>query len=64
MALDGLYLRSLANEIKNTLISSRIDKITQPEKDEIILSFKINRKPVRLLLNANASYPRINFIDH
>ncbi|WP_346961609.1 NFACT RNA binding domain-containing protein [Clostridium sp.] len=64
MALDGLYLRALANEIKNTLISSRIDKITQPEKDEIILSFKINRKPVRLLLNANASYPRINFIDY
>ncbi len=64
MALDGLYLRSLANEIKNTLISSRIDKITQPEKDEIILSFKINRKPVRLLLSANASYPRINFIDY
>lgn len=64
MALDGLYLRSLANEIKNTLISSRIDKITQPEKDEIVLSFKINRKPVRLLLNANASYPRINFIDY
>ncbi|MFR1708105.1 MAG: NFACT family protein [Clostridium sp.] len=64
MALDGLYLRSLANEIKNTLIGSRIDKITQPEKDEIILSFKINRKSVRLLLSANASYPKINFIDY
>lgn len=64
MALDGLYLRSLANEIKNTLIGSRIDKIAQPEKDEIILSFKINRKSVRLLLSANASYPKINFIDY
>ena len=64
MALDGLYLRSLANEIRNTVINSRIDKITQPEKDEIILSFKIDRKPVRLVLSANASYPRINFIDY
>ncbi len=64
MALDGLYLRSLANEFRNTLLNCRIDKITQPEKDEIILNFKINRKAVRLLLTANASYPRINFIDY
>lgn len=64
MALDGLYLRALIKELKDTLINTRVDKITQPEKDEIILSFKINRKNVRLLLSANASYPRVNFIDY
>ena len=64
MALDGLYLRSLVSELKNTILNCRVDKVTQPEKDEIILSFKINRKNVRLLLSANASYPRINFIDY
>lgn len=64
MALDGLYLRALIKELKDTLIDTRVDKITQPEKDEIILSFKINRKNVRLLLSANASYPRVNFIDY
>lgn len=64
MALDGLYLRALAKELRDTLLNCRVDKITQPEKDEIILSFKINRKNVRLLLSANASYPRVNFIDY
>lgn len=64
MALDGLYLRALAKEINDTLLNCRIDKITQPEKDEIILNFKINRKAVRLLLSANASYPKVNFIDY
>lgn len=64
MALDGLYLSALAKEIKDTLLECRIDKITQPEKDEIILSFKINRKAVRLLLSANASYPKVNFIEY
>lgn len=64
MALDGLYLRALIKELKDTLINTRVDKITQPEKDEIILSFKINRKNVRLLLSANASYPRVNFINY
>ena len=64
MALDGLYLRALISEVKSTLLNSRVDKITQPEKDEIILSFKINRKNVRLLLSANASYPRVNFIEY
>lgn len=64
MALDGLYLRALASEIKETLVDSRIDKITQPEKDEVVLNFKINRKQVRLQISANASYPKINFTEY
>lgn len=64
MALDGLYLHALASEIKNCLLDCRIDKITQPEKDEIILNFKINRKAVRLQISANASYPKVGFIDY
>ncbi len=63
MPLDGIFLGSLAHEIKNEVINCRIDKINQPEKDEIILSFKVNRKSKKLLLSANASYPRVNFID-
>lgn len=64
MALDGLYLSALCKEIKDTLLNCRVDKITQPEKDEIIISFKINRKAVKLQLSANASYPKVNFTSY
>lgn len=63
MALDGIYLHSLINEIKATILNCRVDKINQPEKDEIILNFKVNRKNKRLLISASSNYSRINFID-
>jgi predicted ribosome quality control (RQC) complex YloA/Tae2 family protein len=63
MALDGIYLSSLIKEIKEVIIDCRVDKVTQPEKDEIILSFKKNRKIYKLLISSTSSYPRIHFTD-
>ncbi|MGL4741942.1 MAG: Rqc2 family fibronectin-binding protein [Sarcina sp.] len=60
MALDGIFMHSLINELKDNLIGSKIDKINQPEKDEIILTIrgKENRK---LLISSSSTYPRIHF---
>ena len=60
MALDGIYLNSLVSELRENLIDSKIDKINQPEKDEIILTIrgKGNRK---LLISSSSTYPRIHF---
>jgi len=63
MALDGIYLSSLIEEIKDIIIDCRVDKVTQPEKDEIILSFKKNRKVYKLLISSSSNYPRIHFTD-
>ncbi len=63
MALDGIYLSSLIEEIKDIIIDCRVDKVTQPEKDEIILSFKKNRKIYKLLISSSANYPRIHFTE-
>jgi len=63
MALDGIYLSSLVEEIKDTIIDCRVDKVTQPEKDEVILSFKKNRKVYKLLISSSSNYPRIHFTD-
>ncbi|MFT5874037.1 MAG: putative ribosome quality control (RQC) complex YloA/Tae2 family protein [Clostridium sp.] len=63
MALDGIYLSSLIEEIKDIIIDCRVDKVTQPEKDEIILSFKKNRKVHKLLISSSSNYPRIHFTD-
>jgi predicted ribosome quality control (RQC) complex YloA/Tae2 family protein len=63
MALDGIYLSSLIEEIKDIIIDCRVDKVTQPEKDEIILSFKKNRKIYKLLISSSSNYPRIHFTE-
>ncbi|MEW8956797.1 NFACT family protein [Clostridium sp.] len=56
MALDGVFLYTIKEELKNTLINLKVDKVNQPEKDEIILTFRGNKK---LLISASSSYPRI-----
>ena len=63
MALDGIYLSSLVEEIKDVIIDCRVDKVTQPEKDEVILSFKKNRKIYKLLISSSPNYPRIHFTE-
>ncbi|MCL2321328.1 MAG: NFACT family protein, partial [Oscillospiraceae bacterium] len=44
MALDGIYLYSLIYELNLKLSGGKIDKINQPEKDEIIFSIRNNKE--------------------
>lgn len=60
MALDGLYIASIVHELNATLIGGRIEKITQPEKDELILTIRSQRINYKLLFTAQASMPRIH----
>ncbi|MCB2291970.1 NFACT family protein [Clostridium algoriphilum] len=63
MALDGIYLSSLVGEIKDIIVGCRVDKVTQPEKDEVILSFKKNRIVYKLLISSSSNYPRIHLTE-
>ena len=45
MALDGAYLYTVKQELKD-LIRGRIDKIYQPSKDEIIISIRTVKEPL------------------
>lgn len=61
MALDGIFLHDLINNISNILLDSKIDKINQPEKDEIIINVRKNRQNYKLLISASSNFPRIHF---
>ncbi|MGL4108161.1 Rqc2 family fibronectin-binding protein [Clostridium sp. LP20] len=63
MALDGIFLYSLLGSLKPTLIDSKIDKINQPEKDEIIITLRKERKNHKLLISASSKFPRLHFTD-
>lgn len=65
MALDGVVIANVVSELKSTLVGGRINKITQPERDELILIIKAQAKEqYKLLLSAGAGMPLIYLTDN
>ena len=60
MAFDAGMVAALANELNSKLKGARVDKIQQPEKEEIVLTLRAERENVRLSLSSGANSPRIN----
>ena len=60
MSLDGVLLNGLAGELQTVLENGRIDRIYQPETDEIHILIRNNGQNYRLLLSASSSHPRIH----
>ena len=63
MAFDGIVIANLVKDLNDKIVSGRISKIAQPEKDELLLTIKGNRENFRLLISANASLPLLYFTE-
>jgi predicted ribosome quality control (RQC) complex YloA/Tae2 family protein len=61
MAFDAAMLRCVVQEINSVGAGGRIEKIYQPERDEIVLQMRTLQGGKRLLINAGANNPRISF---
>ena len=61
MALDGIYLHLLKNEISDRVTGYRVDKIYQPSKNEVLFTFRTRTGTEKLLLSAKADCARIQF---
>ncbi len=59
MALDGAFLHCIAEEL-DPLIGTRIDKIYQPGRDELVLSFRGKGGAVRVLFSVSADAARVH----
>lgn len=59
MALDGLVISNIVSELNELLTDGRINKISQPENDELLITFKAKGTQIRLLISANPSLPLI-----
>lgn len=57
MALDGITIHALVDELKNKLVGGRLLKIAQPENDELQLTVRVEREQYKLLISAGASLP-------
>ena len=56
MPLDALCLHAVVEELRPRIVGTRIDKVQQPARDQVILLLRKDR----LLLNAGANSPRIH----
>ena len=62
MALDALFLSHLVLELSQALCGAKIDKIQQPERDELVLQLRTNAGGRMLLISAGNS-PRIHLTE-
>jgi len=57
MAFDGITVANIVKELDENLTGGRINKIAQPEADELLLTIKTPHGQKRLFLSASASLP-------
>ncbi|MBQ3036079.1 MAG: NFACT family protein, partial [Lachnospiraceae bacterium] len=59
MAFDGITIACMVHELSEKLVGGRITKISQPEKEEVLLTVKSLAGQHRLFISASASLPLI-----
>ncbi|WP_297872514.1 NFACT family protein [uncultured Oscillibacter sp.] len=57
MTMDAIFLQAVVEELRRELTGLRIDKVQQPARDQVVLLLR----GLRLLLNAGASAPRLQW---
>jgi predicted ribosome quality control (RQC) complex YloA/Tae2 family protein len=62
MPFDSFMTSALAYELSEKLVGLKVDKVTQPERDEIDLLFHIGKRN-RLVINCTASTPYMALSD-
>lgn len=61
MGIDANYTAALARELDGILAGARVDKIHEPERDDIVIALRgVNIKGKKLIISANAEFPRVH----
>ncbi|MBQ8849269.1 MAG: NFACT family protein [Clostridia bacterium] len=63
MAFDAGMLACALSEIRRLALGARIEKVYQPERDEIVLGMRSLEGGKRLSINAGSGNPRIGFTE-
>lgn len=64
MALDGAFLHHLKREIEEAATGAKVDKIYQPNREELVLLLRSRSGTRRLLMSARANSARIHFTEY
>lgn len=60
MAFDAGMVSAIVHELNEKIIGARVEKVNQPEKDEIVLLLHIERQNLRLSLSSGSNNPHFN----
>ncbi len=63
MALDGIFLSHIKNEISLSLIGSRVEKIHQPSREELVLHLRSRLGAFKLFLSVRVNSPRVHLTN-
>ena len=63
MSFDGIVTKAIVDDIKEKLISGKISKVNQPDKNELDLIIYNNKQNYKLLISASSSLPRMHFTN-
>ena len=60
MALDGITLGLIKNELKDYIIGSKVEKIHQPSKNELVFILRTRNGSYRLYFSCDGQSPRVH----
>ena len=63
MALDGAFLRHIKQELEAKLVGARVDKIHQPNREELVFAFRSREAACRVLFSARANSARVHLTE-
>ena len=63
MPMDGVMLGYVARELHNKLLGGRVDKIAQPERDELNIAIRSLGENYKLLITANPNHARVHLTN-
>ncbi|NMA07060.1 MAG: fibronectin/fibrinogen-binding protein [Ruminococcaceae bacterium] len=63
MALDSVMIKIIADELHDSVLGSRIDRITMPRRDAVLLSLRNKHTQNKLFISARSGAARINLTE-
>ncbi|WP_099203051.1 Rqc2 family fibronectin-binding protein [Miniphocaeibacter massiliensis] len=62
MSFDGIVTRAIIEELNESILNGKINKVNQPDKNCLVLNI-YNKKNYKLLIDASSNNPRINLTN-
>lgn len=63
MAFDGIITRAVVAQLKATILNGRIDKVYQPEKEDLVMHIRCNGSNLKLIASASGSTAGVYITD-
>lgn len=64
MAFDGIFTRAMANDLNKKLSMGKIEKVYQPEPEELVLHIHTNNGNRKLMITCSSNGARMHLIEN